>query len=91
MELKIRCRCPLTSNWSLRIHSNPPGPVETSQQGEYPNCNHYLKFCTVIVKQFYAFHIATYMSNISLTITHFKKLREVFVIWYVMNKKILQF
>jgi hypothetical protein len=31
------------------------------------------------------------MSNISQTITHFEKLREVFVIWNVMNKNLLQF
>jgi hypothetical protein len=37
------------------------------------------------------FRSATYMSNNSLTITHFEKLREVFVIWYVMNKNLLQF
>jgi hypothetical protein len=31
------------------------------------------------------------MSNIPQTITHFQKMREVFVIWNVMNKILLQF
>jgi hypothetical protein len=33
----------------------------------------------------------TYMSNISQAITHFEKMREVFVIWNVINKKLLYF
>jgi hypothetical protein len=33
----------------------------------------------------------TSISNISQTKTNFEKLREVFVIWNVMNKNLLQF
>jgi hypothetical protein len=44
-----------------------------------------------LLKRLCRFRSATSVSNISLTITHFEKLREVFVIWYVMNKNLLQF
>jgi hypothetical protein len=62
--------------------------VATSQQGEYQNRDRYRKLGSAAVKQLGS---ATSMSNISQTITHFEKLREVFVIWHVMNKNLLQF
>jgi hypothetical protein len=61
--------------------------VATSQQGEYQNRDRYRKLGSVVVQ----IGSATSMSNISQTITHFEKLREVFVIWNVMNKNLLQF
>jgi hypothetical protein len=62
--------------------------VATSQQGEYQNHDSYRKLGNAIVKQLGS---ATSMSNISQTITNFEKLREIFVIWHVMNKTIVQF
>jgi hypothetical protein len=44
-----------------------------------------------LLKRLCRFHSVTSVSNISLNITHFANLREVFVIWYVMNKKIPPF
>jgi hypothetical protein len=48
---------------------------------------------STVLKQSFnrTFHITTSMSNISLTITNFEKIREVFVIWYVMKKPLLLF
>jgi hypothetical protein len=48
---------------------------------------------STILKQSFSstFCSTTSMSNNSLTIAHFEKMREVFVIWYVMNKNLLQF
>jgi hypothetical protein len=65
--------------------------VATSQQGEYQNPDRYRKFGSAAVKQLCRFGSATSMSNIYQTITHFEKMREVFVIWYVMNKNLLHF
>jgi hypothetical protein len=80
MEINIRCRCPLTSKLSFKIHSNPPCKVETSQKAEYPNRDRYKKFCSATVKQLCTFSSATSISNISQKIKHFEKLREIFVI-----------
>ena len=48
--------------------------METSQQGEYQNRDRYRKLGSAVVKELGS---ATYMSNISQTITHFEKMRYI--------------
>jgi hypothetical protein len=68
----------------LKIHLSAP---------ENPSGSQLVKNASsAVLKQSFSntFCSTTSMSNISLTITHFEKMREVFVIWYVMNKNLLQ-
>jgi hypothetical protein len=69
----------------LKIHLSSPGNTSGSQLVKNDS--------SAVLKQSFSntFHSTTSMSNNSLTIAHFEKLREVFVIWYVMNKNLLQF
>jgi hypothetical protein len=69
----------------LKIHLSSPGNPSGSQLVKNAS--------STVLKQSFSntFCSTTSMSNNSLTIAHFEKLREVFVIWYVMNKNLLQF
>jgi hypothetical protein len=71
--------------WIFKIHlispENPPGSQLVKNVS------------SIVLKQSFSstFRNTTSMSNNSLTITHLEKRREVFVIWYVMNKNLLWF